>query len=93
MQQLADHAKPTKLQKKALIAYDEDRSFCEQQFGAQFAGEAANAISMFASNSKKLRASLYDSPIEFATYVSTDEDNVQAFLHYAGCGGCLKDLS
>ncbi|MFL9987123.1 hypothetical protein [Paraburkholderia sediminicola] len=82
MQQFADHSKPTKAEKQALIAYDEDRSFCEQQFGAQLTGEAANAFALFVSNSRKLRASLYSGQIDYATFVSTDSDNLQAFVNY-----------
>jgi hypothetical protein len=82
MQQLADHSKPTKIEKQALVAYDEDRSFCEQQFGAQFSGDAAGAFALFVSNSRKLRASLYSGQIDYATFVSTDSDNLQAFLNY-----------
>ncbi|MGF6777824.1 hypothetical protein [Paraburkholderia sp. GAS334] len=82
MQQLADHSKPTKTEKQALIAYDEDRSFCEQQFGAQLTGEAASAFALFVSNSRKLRASLYSGQTDYATFVSTDSDNLQAFLNY-----------
>ena len=83
MQQLADHSKPTKTEKQALIAYDEDRSFCEQQFGALFNGEAASAFALFVSNSRKLRASLYSGQIDYATFVSSDSDNLQAFLNYS----------
>ncbi|MFL9892414.1 hypothetical protein [Paraburkholderia sp. RL17-381-BIF-C] len=82
MQQLADHIKPTKTEKKALVAYDEDRSFCEQQFGAQFTGDAAGAFSIFVSNSRKLRASLYSGQIDYATFVASDSDNLQAFVNY-----------
>ncbi|MCX4137890.1 hypothetical protein M0D68_06825 [Paraburkholderia sp. SEWSISQ10-3 4] len=82
IQQLADHSKPTKIEKQALVAYDEDRSFCEQQFGALFNGEAASAFALFVSNSRKLRASLYSGQIDYATFVSTDSDNLQAFLNY-----------
>jgi hypothetical protein len=82
IKQLADHAKPTKAEKQALVAYDEDRSFCEQQFGNQFTGEASGAFALIVSNSRKLRASLYSGQIDYATFVSTDSDNLQAFLNY-----------
>lgn len=82
MQQLADHSKPTKAEKQALVAYDEDRSFCEQQFGSQFTGEAASAFALFVSNSRKLRASLYSGQIDYGVFVATDSDNLQAFVNY-----------
>ncbi|MFM0174128.1 hypothetical protein PQR33_32910 [Paraburkholderia sediminicola] len=82
IQQLADHTKPTKAEKQALVAYDEDRSFCEQQFGAQFTGDAASVFSLFVSNSRKLRASLYSGQIDYGAFVATDSDNLQAFQNY-----------
>lgn len=82
MQQLADHSKPTKTEKQALVAYDEDRSFCEEQFGAQFSGEAASVFALFVSNSRKLRASLYSGQIDYASFIATDSDNLQAFVNY-----------
>lgn len=37
---------------------------------------------MFVSNSRKLRASLYSGQIDYATFVSNDADNLQAFVNY-----------
>jgi hypothetical protein len=82
MQQLAEHSRPTKLEKKALIAYDEDRSFCEDQFGSKMTGQIGNAFSLFVSESKKLRAKLYGGEIDFGTFVGTDSDNLESFLNY-----------
>jgi hypothetical protein len=81
LQQLSDHSKPTKIQKKALIAYDEVRSFCERQFGAQYTGQAANIFSAFAAKSKTLRASLYSGNIDFATFVVSDQENMHLLLN------------
>jgi predicted Zn-dependent peptidase len=83
MKQLADRSKPTPAQKQALLAYDEDRSFCEDAFASQLSGPTYQAFAMFVANSKKLRARLYSGEIDFGTFVSTDSDNFQSFVNYA----------
>jgi hypothetical protein len=80
MAQLANHTRPTKAEKRALLAYDEDRTFCESETGRNFTGETASGYGAFVVNSRKLRAQLYDGKIDFGTYVSTDSDNAQSFL-------------
>jgi hypothetical protein len=77
--QLADHSRPNAQQRKALIIYDAARSKCESEFSEGYSGVARTSFIAYASKSKKLRARLYSGEIDFATFVSQDQDNLEAF--------------
>ncbi|MGF6664081.1 hypothetical protein QF000_005749 [Paraburkholderia atlantica] len=77
--QLADHSRPNAQQRKALIFYDGARSKCESELSEGYGGVARTSFIAHASKSKKLRARLYSGQIDFGTFVSQDQDNLEAF--------------
>lgn len=79
--QKSDPRRPTAKQKDALIAYDEQRHFCENLIGSEMdlhtSRKRAANWDEYAKSSRELRSDLLNGTITFGQFVTQDQQNLE----------------